>query len=113
MRNKRKVLVLTLHKAAFDVMVTGEKKIEYREPSKWMLSRLFHKDGTEKHYDAIQFSNGYNKFAPMFECEYKGFFQIEAGADPKDITFSNGLKVTTRPGMIRILCGKIISTKNV
>ena len=112
MRNKRKVLVLTLHKAAFDVMVTGEKRKEYRETSKWMLSRLFNKDGSLKHYDAIKFSNGYSKTSPIFECEYLGFYQIPSDHDPIDVDYSNGLKVTVRPVTIVIDCGKILSKTN-
>jgi hypothetical protein len=68
-----KTLHLTLHKAAFDVMVTGEKKLEFRTPSKWINSRLFNKDGTKKHYDYIKFTNGYGSDKPYFVCEFKGF----------------------------------------
>lgn len=52
-------LNLSLHKLPFDVMLTGEKDKEYRKPSKWIVSRLYNKDGTLKKYDVVKFVNGY------------------------------------------------------
>ena len=46
-----KTLNLTVHGHAFEVMETGEKFLEFREPTKWIKSRLFDKDGKPRKYD--------------------------------------------------------------
>ena len=46
-------LKLTLKKMPFEVMVTGEKKIEFRCPSKWIESRLFDKENSKRNYKFI------------------------------------------------------------
>ena len=61
-----KILKLTLSKLPFDVTVTGEKTIEYRKPSKWILSRL-----KGKHYRKIWFTNGYGKTRPFLEVDFR------------------------------------------
>lgn len=50
-----KTLFLSLKKEAFEVMVTGEKKEEFREGSDWIDSRLYDHDRNEKEYDLINF----------------------------------------------------------
>ncbi len=49
-----RVLRLTLKRKWFDMVANGEKKEEYRQPSKWILSRLENKE-----YDRVEFKNGY------------------------------------------------------
>lgn len=61
-------LELTLKKQWFDMVAIGEKREEYREPSKWIMSRL-----ENKHYDAVRFRNGYNADSPVCVCEYLGW----------------------------------------
>jgi len=61
-------LELTLKKQWFDMVASGEKREEYREPSKWILSRL-----ENKHYDTVRFRNGYNVNSPVCVCEYLGW----------------------------------------
>ncbi len=61
-----RILHLTLSKMPFEVMVTGEKSTEYREPSKWILSRLQGKD-----YDLIKFVNGYGSDGDISEALYR------------------------------------------
>ena len=51
---------MTLKAAPYEVMVTGEKKVEFRKVSKWMESRLFSKDG-DRQYDRVVFVNGYRR----------------------------------------------------
>lgn len=68
-----KVLHLTLKKKWFD-MVGDPKTEEYRDFGAWIISRLFHKDGkTKKHYDLVQFRNGYSLDAPKKTFKYEGF----------------------------------------
>jgi len=100
-----KILKLTLNKMPFDVMKTGEKKNEFRAPSKWIESRLFNKDGSKKDYDFIEFSHGYKTDRNNFSCEFKGFKKtlIE-----KSYSYSNGLEITVPRGYYNIFCGDII-----
>ncbi len=60
-----KVLRLTLKRKWFDMIASGEKKEEYRQPTKWILSRLH-----GKKYDRIEFKNGYGPNVPTMEVEY-------------------------------------------
>lgn len=100
-----RILHLTLSKMPFDVMVTGEKSTEYREPSKWILSRLQGKD-----YDLIKFVNGYGSDKPYFIAKFRGW---EIETNPYSVDFSNGLKVTTKKGTVKIYAGEIIERGNL
>lgn len=101
-----KILRLTLRKIPYDVMVTGEKTFELRKSSKWIMSRLVNKDGSDKEYDLVAFKNGYRKDSPCFYTEYKGFYEW------KDLTqhqkFSNGLVVRITARDIIIKLGKVV-----
>lgn len=96
-----RILKLTLSRLPFDVMEDGEKRIEIRKPSKWILSRLIGKD-----YDYIQFTNGYRKDSRRFYARFNGWHY----ADSNEIfRYSNGLVVYVEPGDIIIdftLCKK-------
>ena len=54
----QKFLVLHLQKEWFDVMVTGEKKVEYRDCTEYWAKRLFNSDGSVKEFSYIEFRNG-------------------------------------------------------
>ena len=82
-------LKLTLSKKPFDVMVTGEKRAEYRRQSQWMKSRLFDKSGKPRVYSFVEFMNGYGNERPRFTVEFKGVDVLERVQQ----TFSNGLKL--------------------
>jgi hypothetical protein len=99
-------LHLTLHRKAFEVMVTGEKDIEFRANNTWMKSRLINKGGTVKKYQAIKFVNGYGKDKPYFICQYKGYGWISGV-----FQYSNGLEVLA-DNCIGIRCGKILEVGN-
>ena len=98
----KRVLRLTLKKQAFNVMVTGEKTVEFRKPSFWIMSRLF-KNGNPaeglKEYDEVLFVNGYGDDRPRFTRKYKGarFSRIQ-----RKYTYSNGLVVDVDPNDIII-----------
>jgi hypothetical protein len=106
-----KTLKLTLEKAPFEVMVTGEKKHEFREDKQWIRTRLFTANGTRKHYDAIQFTNGYGKDRPYFIARM-GSVRTWQG-EPIQNVFSNGLKVPIKVGMFVIGVGEIIEKGNL
>lgn len=97
-------LRLTLSKKPFEVMVTGEKNIEYRRVSQWIVSRLFDKQGKPREYDTIEFVNGYGKDRPRFTVVYKGFTLL----DSVDETFSNGLSVIVNEPVYAVYCGEIV-----
>lgn len=76
-----KVLHLTLKKKWFDMILSGEKKEEYREIKDYWLKRLtdFFETITPmtpnfKHFDVIRFRNGYANNAPTIEIECLGMF---------------------------------------
>jgi hypothetical protein len=104
-----KILQLTLKKAPFNVMVTGEKQVEIREKSRWMIMRLYDRNGSERKYDAVKFVNGYGKNRPYFIVEYLGFETI-FGAD---ITYSNGFHLKIDNEVWKIDLGKILETGNL
>jgi ASC-1-like (ASCH) protein len=56
----------------FDMIKSGEKKIEYREVTPFWTSRLYDKEGKKRAYDKVLFINGYNKDARRMETEFKG-----------------------------------------
>jgi len=107
---KQRILHLTLKRAPFEVMITGEKDLEYRTSSDWTKSRLFNKDGTERKYDAVKFTNGYGKDKPQFVAEFKG---VQMCAWTEIIKFSNGLQIKVTPGMYIIEIGTVGLTRNI
>lgn len=105
----KRVLYLSIKKDPFDVMVTAEKDVEYRDQSNWMRSRLLARDGSRKHYDYVVFRNGYSAASPWFLAEYKGFWHV----DQLDITYSNGLRVKFSEPKYGIQIGKVIESGNI
>ncbi|MFA6315770.1 MAG: ASCH domain-containing protein [Candidatus Paceibacterota bacterium] len=72
---KKKILHLILKKKWFDLIASGEKKIEYREYKPYLIRRLmFLDEGVEKikQFDEVMFRLGYAKGAPYLrvECLY-------------------------------------------
>lgn len=62
-----KILYLTLKKKWFDLIKSGEKKVEFREIKNYWKKRL---EGKE--FDFIIFTNGYKKDSPKIKVEWKG-----------------------------------------
>ncbi|MFT6841817.1 MAG: hypothetical protein ACJASR_000579 [Psychroserpens sp.] len=101
------VLTLTLHSEPFNVMITGEKSIEYRDDCLWARSRLLIKGSSEyRNYDLVLFINGYGAHRPFFYAEFKGIERVERLEE--EITYSNGLKVgpTLNP-IYKIFLGEV------
>ena len=110
MGQNKKILHLTLEKSAFDVMVTGEKTIEYRKPTAWIKSRLYDKNDNKRTYDIIKFTNGYGSDKPYFIAEFLGFNDSWMDCTKE---YSNGLKVEIKEGDYKIHLGKIIEKGNL
>ena len=88
----KKVLHLNLYRKYFDQILKGEKTTEYREVTPYWSKRL---EG--RHYDVIQFRNGYAKVAPMMIVEFKGM----------------GIVTFQTTSTYAIELGEILETKNV
>ena len=78
------MLTLPIKKKWFDMILSGEKKEEYREITKYYTSRLlgFYADKTE-HY--VLFRNGYRSDSPTIKCKVRvkvGTGKPEWGAEP-------------------------------
>ena len=67
---KNKILHLTLKKKWFDMILSGEKKEEYREIKDYWIKRI-QVDKTKCYFDFIKFRNGYSKNAFEFLIELK------------------------------------------
>jgi len=103
-----KILHLNVSKEPFEVMISGEKNKEYRKPSKWIKSRLFHKKTREKKvYSHIKVVWGYGSGRPFFIAKFKYFITSERNYT---LSFSNGLKVEVEKGDYIIHYGKIVAT---
>lgn len=65
-----KILFLTLCKEPFDQIVAGVKREEYREYKPYWMPRLL-KDGQPRHFDYVEFRNGYSAEARrmLVKCE--------------------------------------------
>ncbi|MEX0662097.1 MAG: hypothetical protein WEA58_04080 [Balneolaceae bacterium] len=105
-------LHLTLSKKPFEVMVTGEKKEEFRKNSEWIRSRLFDSDRImERVYTHIKFVNGYGSDKPYFICEFDGFMECYMDVEPRE--YSNELIVDEiGKGDFIIYCGEIMGIGN-
>ena len=112
-----KILNLTLKKNWFDMILSGEKKEEYREVKDYWMKRLAgikgcgtsynftllcNAENKFKEYDTIIFKNGYSKNAPTIVIECKG------------IDVKEGNKKWGAPNyrVFAIKLGKIIETSN-
>jgi len=110
MTNKeaKKILKLTLKKKWFDLMKLRDeklrKKIEFRDPSEWIFSRLIDKNGDPKKYDLIEFKNGYGKNAPSFYCEFLGW---DVEEEQTEYIFGSE-KIISEAGTIKIFLGKVL-----
>ena len=98
-----KILTLTLKKKWFDMILSGEKKEEYREIKPYWQTRFLESDTINKNFDAVLFKNGYAKNAPSILIEHCGLWaghgRISWGAPDKKVYI--------------ILLGSIIETKNI
>ena len=114
-----KILKLTVSKKPFEVMVTGEKKVEYRSDSAWIKSRLYSKrtysnhpghSGTEwtpRKYDFVKITNGYKKTSPYLIAVFVGFKTLSIDMAR---TYSNGLVVNIKDYRYGIQLGEIVET---
>jgi hypothetical protein len=103
-----RILHLTLYKAPFEVMVTGEKDKEFRHPSDRIISLLYNKDCSKKEFDLVEFTNGYGSKMPRFYAKY---LYHDFMTESKTYTYSNGLTVYVASSDICIWLGEIVDYK--
>ena len=109
----RKPLILTLKKKWFDMILSGEKKEEYRKIKAYWHSRLmksFYDKDKNDFVDklispsVIIFKNGYSKNAATIEVECKGIYVGECNPDWSE---------NAQGQHYIISLGEILSTKNI
>jgi len=76
----QKVLHLSIMRRWFDEILSGQKKVEYREATPYWTNRL---EG--KHFDEVKFRNGYRKDSPTMRVKIvnirkaAGWYHIRLG----------------------------------
>lgn len=73
----KKVIPMTLHKKWFEEILSGQKKVEYREKKDYWKKRLFDEGGTKKPFTHVRFKNGYHKDAPEMLVEIRDIIEKE------------------------------------
>ena len=74
----KEILHLNLKREFFTKIAAGTKRIEYRDRTDYWKRRL---EG--RHYDVIQFRNGYATQAPEMQVEFLGVKKIQIGGVPQ------------------------------
>lgn len=96
---EKRILHLTLKKKWFDMILSGEKKEEYREIKPYWDYRL-----VSGKYDEVAFRNGYNPDSPWMLIELHGIWKslgiIKWGAPERKIVY-----------VLRL--GRILETRNL
>ena len=106
---KRKILFFNLKTEPFKVMVTGEKNEEYRKIGKWMNSRVYNKDGSERKYDFVKFVLGMGSDKPFFVCRFEGVKKV----DRFNKTYSSGHQVTFENEQYAVMLGEVLKKGNL
>jgi len=97
-----RILHLTLQKKWFDLILSGEKRIEYRECKPYWNRRLLNKI-----FDEIRFKNGYAKKSPFMRVKWDGTMII----DPSEWPPENGEVLLGKH--FALLLGNILETRNL
>jgi hypothetical protein len=105
-------LHLTLKQPWFNLMLTGEKTKEYRDPSKWIMSRLFWEQNLyfPKKFDKIRFANGYGAHRPWFEVEFLG---VNKAILKETLHYTTGDTLELYGEFLVIRLGKVLDSGNL
>lgn len=103
-----KILHLTLKKKWFDLIASGEKKIEYREDKPYWRSRLIKEPYGKAMFDEIHFRNGYSKNAPFMRVKYDGMFPYIVGEIPTGLCPKNGEELDRDKQYFAITLGEVL-----
>jgi hypothetical protein len=92
-----------LTKKWFDLIKSGQKKVEYREIKEYWTKQLMPSPLKYIDYDEIHFKNGYSKNAPFMRVEFMGTMY----AKKNEVDYLDPNK-----SYYKILLGKILEVKN-
>lgn len=81
----QEILRLSVKREWFDLMALGLKRVEVRSNSPWIRSRLRDHAGQLRHYDLVEFTNGYGNARPRFQAV---FLHAEVCTESVTIDFS-------------------------
>lgn len=99
-----RILHLTLKKKWFDMILSGEKKEEYRDIKPYWSLRLVENSNDLKQFDIIRFQHGYAANCPTMDVECKGI-DVNVGVPEWGAEYGKAYFV--------ISLGKILSTSNI
>ncbi len=77
-QREKSVLHLNLHREFFSQIAAKTKRIEYRGRTRYWRKRL---EG--RHYDVIQFRNGYATKAPVMVVQFLGLRRLGRGRNAR------------------------------
>ena len=104
-----RVLFLTVKRAYFDVMVTGEKSVEFRKKTRYWDLRLTHEDGSFREFDYVLFQRGFCEPLRRFRVPWVGTTIVTEHTQE----WSNGAKVAfTGEEFYAISLGPVCSTSS-
>lgn len=101
-----KYLRLTISREPMELILSGEKHEDYREDKPKLTQLMFTKDGVPKHFDYIEFRNGYEADSPRIIVEYKGYYKTSF----VEKEYSNGFIASFR-NVVVLKLGKVVHTK--
>lgn len=107
--SKFKVLFFNLKLEPFNVMVTGEKKIEYRDKGNYWDKRLTIQDGTPKSFDYVKFRHAYDSKNPFFICRYEGLKTVKN----IHVKYSTGFETNFDEEKWGVILGEIVLIGNM
>ena len=93
-KSEKRTLKIFIKKQWFDEILAKQKTTEYRAVSPFWISRLYDANNKKRHYDEIEFINGYQTDARRLITGYEGFkkrgneFQIGIGKIKKKININ-------------------------
>lgn len=73
MKTDKLILKIVIKGEWFDLIAAKKKKVEYRDVTPFWTSRLYDKSGKRRHYDLIEFINGYHTHARRMLVKFEGF----------------------------------------
>ena len=84
------MLILPIKKKWFDMILSGEKKEEYREIKPYWAKRFNFEKNTLYLQRTVIFKNGYRKDSPQIKCYVKikkGYGREELGAEKNKVYY--------------------------
>lgn len=114
------VMPMTLKREWFNKILSGKKRIEYRDGSEYWINRFMGK----KPPKFIRFANGYNRNSPAFTIECVGIRVVPYGNETEADKFEKEFSITSVSledafrgvcsiGFFEIKLGRIVGKENI